>query len=386
MAGILDKKERVIDYKITVNGRSQIQNGDIRFVYATFSDSSIVYNELDKSLTGSKRRISGETNYLPFEVTSKVNDELNPEFDLTSFVNVKSQISFNEDDSLRVDSAVNDLTFDNAIQQIKDSKEKNNNISLSKKLLNLKYLDTESNFDLNNIGFTNQNDVENNSSFTFRHNQINYPTLYNHEQDVNELNTLIEDKRLSRKIPFQKLIPETVEGVKLYDEDSFPKSFNDQPDEFYVVKDYNKIVDTITDDDLPEDAISKTVSNIIENPRIYKKEYILNDFSKDDVFIFNMYEHSLTQEGNENNNGENKKFSINKLSFIDLGEIFDKKSGINKRVFLIGKIVKTKKEDNINIDLVFNFNNGVIQRNTINNQIPLSIYYSFINMFTLVLE
>ena len=380
MAGILDKKERVIDYKITANGRSQIQNGDIRFVYATFSDSSIVYNELDKSLTDSKRRISDELNYLPFEVTSKVNDELNPEFDLTNF------IKSSEDAFLRVDSAVNDLTFDNAIQEIKNSEEKNNNVSLSRKLLNLKYLDTQSNFEVEKISFVNQDDIDNKKSFTFYSNQTRYPTLYNSVQDYNELNTLIEDKRLSRKTNFKKLVPISSQNVALYDEDDYKRSFTDQPDEFYVVKDYNKIVNTITDEDSPEDAIAKTIKNFMTNPRLYKKEYSLKDFNKNDVFIFNMYEHSLTQEGNSNNNGENKKFSINKLSFIDLGEIFDKKEGKNKRIFLIGKIIKSRNENNIDIDLVFNFNDGVIQRNTINSQIPLSIYYSFINMFTLVLE
>lgn len=380
MAGILDKKERVIDYKITVNGRSQIQNGDIRFVYATFSDSSIVYNELDKSSTDSKRRISDELNYLPFEVTSKVNDELNPEFDLTNF------IKSSEDAFLRVDSAVNDLTFDNAIQEIKNSEEKNNNVSLSRKLLNLKYLDTQSNFEVEEISFVNQDDIDNKKSFTFYSNQTRYPTLYNSVQDYNELNTLIEDKRLSRKTNFKKLIPISSQNVALYNEDDYKRSFTDQPDEFYVVKDYNKIVNTITDEDSPEDAIAKTIKNFMANPRLYKKEYSLKDFNKNDVFIFNMYEHSLAQEGNSNNNGENKKFSINKLSFIDLGEIFDKKEGKNKRIFLIGKIIKSRNENNIDIDLVFNFNDGVIQKNTINSQIPLSIYYSFINMFTLVLE
>ena len=45
MSGILNKKNRIIDYKLTENGRKQIQNGDINFKYYTLSDSSIVYHE-----------------------------------------------------------------------------------------------------------------------------------------------------------------------------------------------------------------------------------------------------------------------------------------------------------------------------------------------------
>ena len=45
MSGILDRKSRIIDYSLTENGRSQIQTGDIRFVYATASDKSILYEK-----------------------------------------------------------------------------------------------------------------------------------------------------------------------------------------------------------------------------------------------------------------------------------------------------------------------------------------------------
>ena len=45
MAGFLDKKKRLIDYKLTEHGRSQLSTGDIRFKYYTFTDRSIVYSE-----------------------------------------------------------------------------------------------------------------------------------------------------------------------------------------------------------------------------------------------------------------------------------------------------------------------------------------------------
>ena len=51
MSGILDKKSRIIDFTITENGRSQIESGDIRYKFASLSDSSIIYtkDQLSKS-------------------------------------------------------------------------------------------------------------------------------------------------------------------------------------------------------------------------------------------------------------------------------------------------------------------------------------------------
>ena len=45
MSGILDKKSRIFDFVITNNGREQIENNDIRYKYASFSDKSIVYTK-----------------------------------------------------------------------------------------------------------------------------------------------------------------------------------------------------------------------------------------------------------------------------------------------------------------------------------------------------
>ena len=375
MAGILDKKQRVIDYKLTNNGRSQIQNGDIRYVYATFSDSSIVYNKKEKDLIDSKLDISDESQFLPFEVSTKVNDELNPEFDLKNFM------TSDENSFVRIDTTSEEINFSDAIQKIKDSNTIQNNISLSKKLESLKFLDSYSEKEVSSITFSNEDEVKNKSVFSFISNKYNYPTLYNADQEYSELNTLVADKRLSRKTPFKKLIPTNSQGIQLYSEDVYKKYFSDQADEYFLVKDYNKIVEGIVDDDSPEDCVIKTVKSLIDNPKVYKKEYILRDYSNKDVFIFNMYENELNIDGDIN------EYSINKLSFIDMGDIIDKNDKYRKkRVFLIGKIIKTRNSENVDIDLVYSFNKGVIQKNTRNNQIPLSIYYSFINMFILVLE
>ena len=379
MAGILDKKERIIDYKITNNGRSQIQNGDIRYVYATFSDSSIVYNSLLKDSIDSKQSISDESQYLSFEVTSKVNDELNPEFDLKNFATDK------ENGFYLNDTSVSNITLEDAIIKIKDENTKNNNVSLSKKLQNLKFLDTLQESEIKDIAFSNQEDIESNNNFNFSTSENLYPTVYNIIQEYSELPTLIADKRLSNKSSFKKLIPENIENVPLYSESSSERYFSNQVDEFFLLREYNEIVDTINEEDGYQDAILKSVNKLINNPKVIKKVYDLKDFNKKDTFIFSMYEYDKKIQGNDNN-GNDERFYINKLSFIDLGKIFDKNNGKEKRVFLIGKIIKTREENNIDIDLVYSFNKGKIQKNTNKNQIPLSIYYSFINMFILFVE
>ena len=78
MSGILNKKERIIDFKITENGRSQMQNGDIRYRYASLSDKSILYTkDHDVSLNNKADISNAEFNYLPLEARTKVLDEIN---------------------------------------------------------------------------------------------------------------------------------------------------------------------------------------------------------------------------------------------------------------------------------------------------------------------
>ena len=44
MSGILDKKQRLIDFILTSDGYKQIENGDLRFVYATLTDNEAIYD------------------------------------------------------------------------------------------------------------------------------------------------------------------------------------------------------------------------------------------------------------------------------------------------------------------------------------------------------
>ena len=130
MSGILNKKSRIIDFVITENGRSQIQNGDIRYKYATISDKSIIYTK-DHDLSKLKKSdvSKAEIDYIPLETNTKVNDLINPEFDIKEyFLNNNNVISRN----------TKNISFDDKVEEYFT------NFSLGQNLKNLKYLTTKS--------------------------------------------------------------------------------------------------------------------------------------------------------------------------------------------------------------------------------------------------
>jgi len=70
VAGILDKKQRILDFIITEEGRNQAANGELRVHYASFSDSGVFYTEKSGSIA------DDITNRLQFEVNVKPQDAL----------------------------------------------------------------------------------------------------------------------------------------------------------------------------------------------------------------------------------------------------------------------------------------------------------------------
>ena len=85
MSGFLDKKKRLIDYKLTEFGREKLSKGELRFEYYTFSDRSIVYSQ---SLTDSYDYAFSDSldGYIPFEANSKTGLIINPEFVLNEIL------------------------------------------------------------------------------------------------------------------------------------------------------------------------------------------------------------------------------------------------------------------------------------------------------------
>lgn len=366
MSGILDKKSRFIDYILTENGRSQIQDNDIRFYYATFSDKSIVYKEKDITSVDDKINISEEKLYLPFESFSSECDYINSEFDL------KKEISF--DDDTNINLTQRDISFDNAVTEV------SSNSSIGEKLININYLETRRPSKKTGISFVDSDTIVKKDSFKILNNPgKKYPTINKKNIELEKINSITTDKRFSRKTNFKRLIPENIDGRKLYDEIDTNFYFEKEVNENLVLKSYNKDID-INENNIAEEAILKTINSLMNNKDIDKKVYEVSNSNKDDMYILSMSEFF------EKTSGDSKELEKNKLHFIDLGEVYDKSNGKTKQVYLIGKIINTKNYDNIENDIVFNFNNGTIQSNIINKSFIISNYYSFLCMFTLIAE
>jgi hypothetical protein len=81
MAGILDSKERVIDFIITPNGRSQISSGRLKIEFASLSDTQTFYRSasLDRVADDASDRVYFETNSSP-------SDTISPELEAGTFL------------------------------------------------------------------------------------------------------------------------------------------------------------------------------------------------------------------------------------------------------------------------------------------------------------
>lgn len=70
MAGILDKKQRILDFIITEEGRNQAANGELRVHFASFSDLGVFYTEKSGSFA------EDISDRIHFEVNVKPQDSL----------------------------------------------------------------------------------------------------------------------------------------------------------------------------------------------------------------------------------------------------------------------------------------------------------------------
>ena len=190
MAGILNKKERIQDYTLTNNGRRQMQNGDIRFYYATFSDQGILYHS-ENSISKTS------SDFLGFEASTKLNDEINPEFELSDYLNYNTTIS----NELYVE---NGRLFLSGSDDLKDAilKITSENF-LEGKLKDLKFLDAKKKLNREGIVFTDSNISDKNF---LKLSKNNYSTrLANKHINLKNFSTLPFDKRLSHKLNYKKL-------------------------------------------------------------------------------------------------------------------------------------------------------------------------------------
>lgn len=373
MAGILDKKSRLFDYQITTNGRSQIQNNDIRYTYATFSDSSIVYYKDYDKTKDYKREVDGsEFYYLPLESTTKENVEFVREF------------KFNEENKSYTDL----YSFNNSqsnLSLIDFSKEKVKEISISKKVQDQKIILTKSGFSPDTFSFKMDSSLEN-GEFNFRNtvNINNYPTILNTTTTIKNVSPIYNDKRFSNKINFMKMPPVNQDDEDVFERSSFVglEEFDRKSSLDFLFKSFNENV-TFQNESSREKSIKNILSTLENSKEILKKEYYLNEEDNIDTMFLEMFE---VQENSNNT-------ILEKLIHVKVEEIFDEVTGKYKTIYMIGKVKYNNRELNLE-EIKANLKDNLRKFNAAFNDsdgydfkiYKLSNFYSFINMFILVAE
>jgi len=339
MAGILDKKSRLIDYKLTEHGRKQTASGNISFKYYTFSDNSIVYHE---KLHDKDRASDSEFFYLPFEITTDPGFYVNPEYSLTN------ELSYEENNNSFFE--INDVhnTFQTTIENLKDQK-----------YLYTKKIKSNSIFEnINNFIFTNayEKDLYDFIDDTFIR---KYPTVDFFAENIKNLQSVDRDDRFKDTLKYKKMSPIDLDGNNIIS--NTPQSY-----EYDVNCIYKSL--TLNMDFSPETSkdkiISKVISAIEENKeKFHYLNYELSskNFKSNDEYLFEMHE-----KIDEN--------TFKKIPFYKLGSFFDVDKNRNVDIYLIGKFI----QKDIN-DESFNIENNTTYVNNIDK-------YYFINMFTLVIE
>lgn len=337
MAGFLDKKNRLIDFKLTHDGKSQLSNGnDLRFKYYTFSDSSIVYHENYDALNDEKISNSEEF-FLPFENDSEISIKANPELYLDG------KVSYDNRDA--------NIVFKNNAT----------NISLSDFLIQKKYLDKKS-FNIiesNEILFSSKEESRQ-FDFVSETNIQNYPTIKYLSEDISNLDEMLYDKRFLDKTRFKTLIPINTDGSQV---DIEKKETKENFNVNFLFKTFDDPRLNLLESDSKNESINKVLNALENNPKVFFQRYNINqDFQKqEDAYIFELHEVL------SNNN-------LDKLVFIRLDDIIDPSSGRQRSIYLIGKIILSRKiTDSVNAEnrqFIYNVDND----------------YCFISMFTMVVE
>ena len=192
MAGILDRKERILDVILTEEGYRQMQSGDIRFTYATFADKDSIY-----SLDENNVFQSGSLNFR-HEASNSYFDFINPEIDLNRGANFN--INLGNENAIEVLNNLNNLT-DNETTFITASANintfianglKKHSVLLTTSSLDKDFLKLKGNFNEDEYYHYN---IEDNTAET------SIQTLVN----VNEINLIKDDARFSDKLNFSIL-------------------------------------------------------------------------------------------------------------------------------------------------------------------------------------
>ena len=392
MSGILDKKQRLVDFILTANGYKQIENGDLRFVYASLTDSEAIYDYKENEYNVADLEV------MPFflEASSNFFDQINTEIDLKQTANFELRT---EIDGQYIDLRNNEYKNSQNLIEISDLIFDKVSTGLVENLRNQKLILTDSFYNFNvNSGVNNEISLfvskinNNNFDITSRINNVDDILLINVKNlndyftltNVNSLNlskvSMLEDDRFKNKINYLFLPPSNMNKDVITKNNKIMNSYNLAQDsrnphkiifknfksntdvESEIIKNFMNM--TGSDDDLILEAI-KLLEN--ENFDLSKIELKFEKQEFDSEFILNLSEF----------NNQNDGVIFNKLLFINHGEIFDKNKQKNVQIYSAGKLLSSKTE----IDFDNNFNN-----NRDNGEYIIEDNYLFVNLFTIVIE
>lgn len=410
MSGILNKKQRIVDFSLTSNGYKQIQNGDLRFVYATLTDRDAIYDRREGEID------VADLESMPFffEVYSKNLDVLNSELDLTSTANFNLRteldgefIDFRNNEYQNI-STVSDIStvFDKISTSFVENLS-NQNIVFSTNFLNYnEIIQDNRNISLyiskiNNQSFNITDSIQSNDliSIKCRNNLNNYFSICNTRSfDLNKY-SMIEDDRFINKINYLFLPPTDLNNNQIMNVDIISKNSK-------IMNSYNLSVDKRkfskiiikSDNFLNQRNIVNNLTNININDidSSYEKSVInqikfLKTFDKNtqnyDIISISKFEMMFDQDEAESEfvlnlselllDNNNTHFKLNKLFCLNHGELFDEIDQKNYQIYSFGKLLSSKTEIDLDDISTNNFENGkyIIEDN-----------YLFINLFTVIIE
>lgn len=412
MSGILDKKKRIIDFSLTSNGYKQIQNGDLRFVYATLTDKHAIYDRKEGEID------VADLNAMPFffETQNIYSDLFNFELDLNvnELLNVNTIINgkiINFDDINNfTDFSINgvnyslnslaDLVSFNLVDNLK-----NQNILLTNNVLNQNNIDQISAYiskiNTNNYNNLNQQSLpkaNNDTDFInikCRNDVENYFSICNvNALDLNRY-SMLEDDRFMNKINYLFLSPVDSNQNKIIQNNLMSRNTKIK-NTFNLYEDKRKMSKILIKNDL-----ISSLSNINES---YEKNVIrqiknLKDFinildtlaieysglnfrsetnSKLEITLENTeYEYDFLFDLFQISTNTNTQNNLEKLLFINHGELFDDETQKNYQIYSAGKLFSSKTEIDLDNDPTNNLINGeyIIEDN-----------YLFVNLFTIIIE
>jgi hypothetical protein len=390
MSGILDKKQRLVDFILTADGYRQVENGDLRFVYATLTDKDAIYDRRQNEYNVADL----DAMSFNFEASSNFFDKLNSEIDLKQTANfeLRTEIDGQYID-LRNNEYQNTLTKPASLIFDKISG------SFAENLVNQQIILTDNFFNLNletgennpislYVSKINKDKINLNSEINLENQscsiQINSLTDYNTLCNSNSLNlsktSMIEDDRFKNKLNYLFLPPANMNTEVITRNNKISNSYNlaeDKRDLHKIIfKNFKSNGDVAVEllrnfKDLQTNNVDDVILESIkilkyEDFNIAKLELSFENREYDTEFVLNLSE--LNSTGG---------FIFNKLLFINQGEIFDKDLQKNVQVYSAGKLLTSKTE----IDLDKDFRN-----NLANGQYIIEDNYLFINLFTIVIE